>query len=662
MQNQATPILITPLRSSRGILLGCILAAIFVVIGTTLFTASKMRQQAQVRIEVTTQNLVRSIEQNIFEKVESLDVALLNTRDEINRQFSSGTVSPQLVSEFIRQQVQRQPDIPYLRAANEQGDVIYGSGLPQHRVNIADRAYFARLRNDSGAALLDSEVLKGRIEDKWVWLFARRINKADGSFGGVIYGAILIDRLNADFSRYQLDAGGSIALRDGNLGLITRYVVGEKNQLSHGDKQLSQRFSDAISNNSSIGSYVSGETSIDGISRTHSFRRNDKYNFVVNVGMSGDAEIAQWRELVLLDTLLVLAFIVAASAFAWLLLKFWYAHENSLASVIASQQALAESEARYRLLAENISDVIWIYDIPTDQYTYVSPSVQALRGYAPEEIIGRSMAFSLTAESAVMVRAKMKAKIASIRAGENKIANERTEIDQPHRDGHVVHSEVVTTYTIDEQGDPVQIIGVSRDIGERKRLQAQQDEIHQKLETQYQEILRLQEQLLMQVLRDPLTDLHNRRFMDEALLKELARAKREGYPISLIMLDLDFFKRVNDTYGHAVGDVVLISLASFLKANARESDIVCRYGGEEFLVAMPHMSPDQAFEKIDEWRQIIADSPITHGELIIRVTISAGIAGFPEQGSDIDILLKRADEALYQSKKDGRNCVTVIHA
>lgn len=166
----------------------------------------------------------------------------------------------------------------------------------------------------------------------------------------------------------------------------------------------------------------------------------------------------------------------------------------------------------------------------------------------------------------------------------------------------------------------------------------------------------------MQVLRDPLTDLHNRRFMDEALLKELARAKREGYPMSLIMLDLDFFKRVNDTYGHAVGDVVLVSLASFLKANARESDIVCRYGGEEFLVAMPHMSPDQAFEKIDEWRQIIADSPIMHGELIIRVTISAGIAGFPEQGSDIDILLKRADEALYQSKKDGRNCVTVIHA
>jgi two-component system sensor histidine kinase/response regulator len=202
------------------------------------------------------------------------------------------------------------------------------------------------------------------------------------------------------------------------------------------------------------------------------------------------------------------------------------------------------------------------------------------------------------------------------------------------------------------------VTGFFQDITERQQHEAIQDETKRQLELQLAEISQLQRRLQEQVIRDSLTGLHNRRFLDETLPQELVRAKREGYCLALIMIDLDKFKRINDTYGHAAGDEVLKALSAILVKTARESDVICRYGGEEFLAALPGMLPDLALRRANEWRLELSRTPVRYGDFMINVTFSAGVAVFPDHGIDIDTLLSRADQALYRSKEEGRNQVT----
>lgn len=180
----------------------------------------------------------------------------------------------------------------------------------------------------------------------------------------------------------------------------------------------------------------------------------------------------------------------------------------------------------------------------------------------------------------------------------------------------------------------------------------------QQLAAQLAEISALQARLQDEVIRDPLTGLYNRRYLSETLPRELARARREGGPLALIMIDLDHFKAVNDAHGHAAGDEVLKALATIVGRGAREGDIVCRYGGEEFLVVLSGMSVDLAVARVDAWRREFSEKPSQHGGRTLSVTLSAGIAGFPADGSDLKTLLLRADQALYRAKTLGRDRVS----
>jgi len=173
------------------------------------------------------------------------------------------------------------------------------------------------------------------------------------------------------------------------------------------------------------------------------------------------------------------------------------------------------------------------------------------------------------------------------------------------------------------------------------------------------EITALQQRLQEQAIRDPLTGLFNRRYLDETLEHELARAKREGYPISLAMIDVDHFKIVNDTYGHKAGDEVLKGIGEVLQAQAREGDIVCRYGGEEFLLLMPRMPLVSARERAEQWRAGFAGRTFRHGDLALGVTLSIGLATYPEHAATPEALIVSADRALYQAKAGGRNRVDV---
>jgi len=169
------------------------------------------------------------------------------------------------------------------------------------------------------------------------------------------------------------------------------------------------------------------------------------------------------------------------------------------------------------------------------------------------------------------------------------------------------------------------------------------------------EIQNLHELLQEQAVRDTVTGLYNRRYLDETLEREVSRAKREGYPISLAMIDLDHFKKVNDTYGHKAGDEVLRVLGALLRSQAREGDIPCRYGGEEFVLVLPRMSLEVAQQRADHWRETFGKQKIRHGDFEISVTMSIGLATYPDHAFTADALIVRADEALYRAKAAGRN-------
>ncbi len=199
---------------------------------------------------------------------------------------------------------------------------------------------------------------------------------------------------------------------------------------------------------------------------------------------------------------------------------------------------------------------------------------------------------------------------------------------------------------------------VAHDITEHKSLENDLKFAIEILTHQLEEIEKLRAELQEQAIHDPLTNAYNRRYMAEFLDKEISRAERDRTPISVVIMDMDNFKHFNDTYGHKCGDAVLQFFANFLVDHTRRGDIVCRYGGEEFVILMPNAPFETGYERAEMWRQSFSETAIEYEGMKLFATFSAGVSCFPMHGTTGDSLLQAADKALYQSKNHGRNRVT----
>lgn len=328
--------------------------------------------------------------------------------------------------------------------------------------------------------------------------------------------------------------------------------------------------------------------------------------------------------------------------------------------VIAAR--LMESEARYRMLAENSHDVIWTLDIASRCYTYVSPSITELCGYLPEDLVGRPFDACLTPDSAARLARDIDLSLRRIAAGDKTAKVVVSELEKVCRGGEVIQTEVVSSYLHNAEGVAHTILGITRNVSERKAAELALRETNRQLHARIEEIGRLQTALQDLAVRDSLTGLYNRRYLDETLEREVSRARREGAPLSLVMLDIDYFKQVNDTHGHQVGDEALRMLAATLLANVRAEDVACRYGGEEFLILLPSMPLDAAIQRAQAWREAVERLAVPAGGAPVCFTVSLGVAAFPEHGKTPDELTRCADRALYRSKNDGRNRVSVFSA
>ena len=307
---------------------------------------------------------------------------------------------------------------------------------------------------------------------------------------------------------------------------------------------------------------------------------------------------------------------------------------SSLATQRRLEQEVAASEAKYRELTESIHDVIWTLDPETFRYLYVSPSVQRLRGYPPEEVIAQPFAASLLPEGARRMEEQIQAELEEFKQGlRNSEIVSVDEVEQPCRDGSRVWREVVTNLIRNPSTGHIELRGVTRDITERKFA--------------HEQIKRL-------AYSDQLTGLANRVLLRDRFRNALGLARKQGRQLALLNLDLDHFKTINDSLGHSVGDRLLIEVARRLEAQLRPGDTLSRSAGDEFLLLLPDTDAEAALELVRRLIQTVA-SPYQVSDEPLFLTASIGSAIYPEDGTTIETLMSNADAAMHQVKQESRN-------
>jgi diguanylate cyclase (GGDEF)-like protein/PAS domain S-box-containing protein len=326
-------------------------------------------------------------------------------------------------------------------------------------------------------------------------------------------------------------------------------------------------------------------------------------------------------------------------------------HLDRMLDALEQQKVLIrESEARYRFLADNISDVIWIANLETNKWVYMSPSVVKLLGYSVGEIMALPMEELLSAKSKADVQGWISERSKLFLSGADGDHVYTDEVEQHCRNGKSVWTEVTTHFTKND-ADELILLGVTRNITERKKAE---------------------EQIRNLAFYDALTLLPNRRLLQDRFSQVLSACRRNNRYAALMFIDLDNFKPLNDEYGHDVGDILLIEVARRIGSCVREVDTVARFGGDEFVVMLSELDTDRAVSQTraavvaEKIRQLLGEvyrlKVLKEGGLepqIVehRSTACIGVVLFNNHGATQENLIRLADSAMYEAKSAGRNRV-----
>ncbi|MDA8138589.1 MAG: diguanylate cyclase [Desulfobacteraceae bacterium] len=297
------------------------------------------------------------------------------------------------------------------------------------------------------------------------------------------------------------------------------------------------------------------------------------------------------------------------------------------------EEALRQSEKMYRLLADNSADVIWTIDLE-DNFTYMSPSVYHLLQYTPEEMLQMKTSHVLTIQSYQLAINTIAEEFKAVTKASGRNKDRSLELEQVRKDGTTVWTEVNTRFVKDAAGTIIGIVGMTRDITRRRQ---SEQELH------------------YMAYHDALTGLYNRKAFIELLDNEIKYALRYQSGLAVLFFDLNKFKQANDTYGHEVGDRLLKAVAERLKVGVRETDLIARFGGDEFTIIL--RNPEEIFPDLVAKRIVESFAkPFHFGEVSIGfVGVSIGIATFPKDGTTTAALMKNADLAMYEAKKGAIN-------
>lgn len=282
---------------------------------------------------------------------------------------------------------------------------------------------------------------------------------------------------------------------------------------------------------------------------------------------------------------------------------------------------------------------------------YVNPRFTQVTGYSFQESVGQNPRILKTDRTPLGTHRQLWDTITAGKEWHGEFVNRR-------KDGSYYYEAATISPIIDPKGVTTHYLAVKEDITERKHVEEALKTVNEQLTLRVMEVEKLQADLRKQALHDPLTGLYNRRYLNETLIREIARSERENHHVSLIISDIDHFKKINDTYGHHAGDKFLVEIAQLMRRCARESDFTCRYGGEEFLLVLPGITAAAAERRAEEIRQECAQICVHYEGRDIRATMSFGVATYPIHGREAEEIIMKADKALYTSKSTGRNRVT----
>lgn len=298
-------------------------------------------------------------------------------------------------------------------------------------------------------------------------------------------------------------------------------------------------------------------------------------------------------------------------------------------------QMLKESEEKYKLILENTTDYIWVYNWDRQKFTYASPNVEQIRGFTLDEIISQGLKETVTPDSWESIKNQAKEAEKLLQADPTSTPVSCNEIRQARKDGEFVWVEYTAKYRYN-QDQEIEIVGVSRNIDDRKRKE--------------QEIYYIS-------THDYLTDTYNRSCFEQQSKHALKLKEHSQEPLSLLIIDIDYFKRVNDTFGHLAGDEILKIVSQTIAAAIRSNDILARYGGEEFIVLMPGVNLANAINAAERIRARVESTPYPYD---LKITISIGVTEHGA-GDTLDSMYRYADTALYNAKESGRNQIAVYH-
>ncbi|MBL3823673.1 diguanylate cyclase [Marinobacter sp. EhC06] len=301
------------------------------------------------------------------------------------------------------------------------------------------------------------------------------------------------------------------------------------------------------------------------------------------------------------------------------------------------RQALRKRERQLQVLMDNLPGMAYRcrYD-PHWTMLFVSQGCARLTGYEPEDLINNRV----TSYASLMDDEDNERILGEVQAALDKDESFSLEYGLTRQDGSRIWV-WERGRGVEEEDGTVVLEGIVLDISDRKTLENELEEM---------------------ATRDPLTGLFNRREMSRVLEEELERARRYQRPMAVLWVDFDHFKDINDTFGHAAGDSVLRSISRLLLGSVRSVDSIGRFGGEEFVIVLPEMDLEEAQETAERLRRKVAEEPQPLGnDQTVPLTISVGVAVYPDHGQTASTLCAAADKAMYLAKERGRNCVAMAH-
>jgi diguanylate cyclase (GGDEF)-like protein/PAS domain S-box-containing protein len=570
--------------------------------------------------EIEMANLARSLTQHAEDTFDLLDASIIGvaTRLELEGTGPAAISGLQTILESRKAGLKR---IHGLFIYDESGRCLATSGLAGP--NISDREYFRHHMQSTSRDALIGDPVKRRPGGGWITTVSRRFNHPDGSFAGLVLATIGTEYFSEFYQQFEIGSNGAITLLN-TAGIV---LARSPDNGSYAGRDLSNTplFRDRGSRPTKGVYYF--KSPLDEVQRLSFYKQSDRFPLMVLATMAQDDVLAPWRKNAVTRMLFVLASTSLIAIIGFFLVR----------QLIRGQRlvsALAANEADFRLLAEKSSDLVTRIGLD-ERMQYVSPSSDRIVGWKAEQLTGTLALAGVNAEDLPKVRDV----VAALKRGD--VTEARLVYRSRHRDAKEVWIESTMQVTRNlDTGKIDGVVAISRDVTQQKNAE---------------------EKLSALAILDGLTGLANRRRFDERLQEEWARACREGTCLSLLMVDLDHFKKFNDQYGHPAGDACLQAVAPVLATEARRpADLATRYGGEEFAVLLPNT--DAAGCKLvgEKIRQGLRQLCIPHALNIPSKRVTASLGGatirlHADRTTESSSLVQTADRALYAAKEGGRD-------